>query len=77
MIFIFEITTPIQRGKGLVTNSAEMTVDLQNACGNRNRFLDLIPLTLFLALWELLALLISLGLNSNSFFIVFNLTPFY
>ena len=77
MVFILQITTPIQRVKGLATNSVEKTLGLLNACGNHKRFLDLIPLTLFLGPWELFFLFSSLGLNINRFFIVFNLTLFY
>ena len=53
-----------------------MTLGLPNACGNHTKFLDLIPLTLFLGPWELFVLLSGLGLNTNRLFIVFNLTHF-
>lgn len=74
---ILQITTPIQRVKGLASNSIETTLGLPNACRNHKKFLDLIPLTLFLGSWELFVLLSGLGLNINRFFIVFNLTPFH
>lgn len=77
MMFIFRRATPIQRIKGLATYSREMILGLPNICGNYNRFLDVIPLILFLAPWESFALLHSQGLNINSSFIALNLTPCY
>ena len=72
---LYSITTPIQRVERLASNSIETTLGLPNACRNHKKFLDLVPLTLFLGPGELFVLVSGLGLNINRFFIVFNLTP--